>query len=274
MIRRTSALLATVAAGALAISACSGATQELTDPTEILSESVSATRDVTSFHVDVELDGTFPVSDAGLPLSLGGTNLRADVDVENARLSATFAIPALLGFSGEVISADGKVWVKTTFSGDDYVELDAEDLGSAGDDLPVDVGDVGDGDAAAMVEEFQQWLETSGLDAVKLEDVDCTAGTCYRLQVELSAEELAALGDDALGDMGDVGEGTMSMTIRIAKDSLQFDGIDIIVDAADEGSLELTIQFSEWNESMTIEPPPADQVTEGDLSDILGGFGF
>jgi hypothetical protein len=259
---------------ALVVAACSG-TATLTDPDEILARTVTAAEETDSVRIDVSVGGEVPLDEGGLPVSLDGTRFGLDMDAQNGRLRASFSIPMLFGLAGELIAVDDTAWVRTSLSGADYFVLDAETLGG---DLPLDLGGLGgaspDVDPDEAFAELRRLLADPVLDPELLDDVECAAGTCYQIRVELTPEKLAQMdGAGGLDDLPtDLGEGTLTLTVRVGRESLRLDGIDLEVDGGPEGSLSIEIAFTGWNEALDISPPPADQVTEGNPFDLFGGF--
>ena len=59
---------------------------------------------------------------------------------------------------------------------------------------------------------------------------------------------------DALGD------GAFKLEISVQKDTLRLGRFVVGLAAGDAGSLQLTVDFSRYDEAVTIEAPPADQV--------------
>ena len=246
---------ALVAVLALVVAACGSSTPALTDPKEILTKAFEATQDAKSFHLVATVDGEFDMDllgTGGGSMTLAGTKLEGDIDVVGKKLSLTFAFPALLGLIGEVIAVDEAAYVKTSFSGDKYQKMDAGDTG-----LPIDPSD-----PDASLAGFKEMLDEEGVDPTKLDDADCGSTKCYVVEIELTAEELAALaGPDASNLPFE--DGTLTLTVMVDKSSLHFADVKIEVAAGTAATLTISIAFSDWDRSVTIEAPPADQVEEG-----------
>ena len=131
---RHRSLRLTLAASVIAVvAACSGgapAAPALTDPVDILAQSVQTLQDVKSFRADVAVSGSVNVdamgtgSTAAFPLD--NTTAQLDVDAENKNAKATFSAPALMGVSGELIQVGGTSYVKTSLTGPLYQKSEAE----------------------------------------------------------------------------------------------------------------------------------------------------
>jgi hypothetical protein len=257
---------------ALVAVACNNepAVPELTDPTAILQAAATQTAGATAVHMDLAADGEVRLdltgTGAAAPLSLADTTLNADLDIAGGDARVTFALPGILGLRGELIAVDGTAWVKTTMTGPLYREVP---LGGA---LPTDPA--ASPDTASMLDALGDFLAQPGLDPVKGEDVECGTTTCYTVQIQLTPEELAALGGDAgeipiptglpipIPDLGDVG---IDLTIRVEKATTRLAGLTAVATAGEIGELTAELTFSKWNEAVSISPPPADQVDSNGL---------
>jgi hypothetical protein len=250
------------------VAACGGTptASPLTDPDAILKAAATTTATATSFHVDVTADGTLELDLTGTgssaPLQLSNTTAAADVDIAGGDARATFSVPGLLGLAGEVIAIDGTGYVKTTLTGPLYQQ---QALG----DVPTNVPSPDPSAIAAMVADIEEFLARPGVDPVKGEDVQCGTTTCYAVAIELTPEELAALGGESGAPLPsalpvpvpiDLGDTSLGLTIRVERDSTRLAGVTVVVGMGDAGELTAELTFSKWNEAVSIGAPPADQV--------------
>lgn len=255
--RRFAAPLALLSGVAIALAACGApALPALTDPSEIVTAALKATEAAKSVHVDVTLDGTInaDLTDSGTAtdLPLNGTTATADVDMAGGKAHATFAIPAFLNLNGELIQIGETSYVKTSLTGPQFTTEQATDS------LPVDPTD-----AAGIFDDVGDFLLADGVDPVKGDDVDCGGKRCYAVSIELTPEELAALGAgqaEALGLPLDVGSASLAITIRVEKDTYHLAGMTAVASLGEQGTLTLNLALSKWDEPMDISPPPADQI--------------
>lgn len=265
------AALATLAA--LVVAACGGtpAASPLTDPNAILKAALTTTATATSFHLDLAADGSLSLDLTGTgaaaaPIQLNDTTLTADVDIAGGDVKATFAIPGLLGLAGEAIVLDGTAYYKTTLTGPLYQT-------QALDDVETDVPSPGPSAIAEMVTELDEFLAQPGVDPVKGADVDCGGTTCYTVEIELTPEELAALGggEEAPIPSGlplpvpipDLGDASLDLTIRVERDTTRLAGTTAVIGMGEVGEITAELTFSKWNEGVSISAPPADQVQGG-----------
>jgi hypothetical protein len=165
---------------------------------------------------------------------------------------ATFAIPAFLNLNGELIQIGETSYVKTSLTGPLY------ETQQATDSLPVDPTD-----ASGMFDDLGDFLTAEGVDPVKGDDVECGPETCYSVSIELTPDELAALGVDQASAAGlplDLGSASLALTIRVEKDTYHLAGITTVASLGAQGSVTVDLVFSKWDQPMDISPPPADQV--------------
>lgn len=254
---RLTAALGLLAAATLTVSACGGSSlPALSDPTEIVTAALKSTESAKSVHVEMKLDGSISTDltggGAAANAPLTGTTASADVDMAAGKARATFAIPAFLNLSGELIQIGQTSYVKTSLSGPLY------ETQQATDSLPVDPTN-----AAGIVDNIGDFLSADGVDPIKGDDVDCGGKQCYTVTIDLTPAELAALGatGPAARDLPiDVGAASLAITIRVEKDTYHLAGIKAVASLGDQGSLTLDLTTSKWDQPMDISPPPADQI--------------
>ena len=255
--RRLSAVSGLLAGVSIAVTACGASSlPALTDPNEIIAAALKATESARSVHIDATLDGSISgdVAGTGGPASsfpLTGTTASADVDMASGKARATFAIPAFLNLNGDLIQIGPTTYFRSSFSGPLYETQEA--LNS----LPVDPTN-----AAGIFDNVGDFLTADAADPVKGEDVDCGGKRCYTVMIELTSDELAALGaGQAVGDLPiDMGAANLAFTIRVEKDTYRLAGIRTVASVGDQGAVTIELALSKWDQPVDISPPPADQV--------------
>lgn len=256
---------AAVLGAALLIAACGGGPNapELTDPTEILTATANLATAARSVHVDLTADGELSLDLTGAgtatPVQLTDTTAAADLDITGGDARVTFAIPGVLGLRGELIAIDGTGYVKSTLTGARY--------------RTVALGPAAPGDSSAsMIAGLTDFLKRPGLEPVKGADVACGGGTCYTVTIDLTADELAALGVDTAQiqipsglpiPIPSLAGASVNLTVRVAKDTTRLAGLTAVVKTGDTGEATVTVTFSKWNDPITVSAPPADQVDGG-----------
>jgi hypothetical protein len=232
----------------------------LTDPAEILTRGAEATSEADSFHVEVTVAGSVEDPDTGSSMPLDGVSVSGDVDVANEAAHVTFAVPFLLGLSGEAIILGEDMYLMSSLSGDKWVHMPAtsESSPSPAPSSPAEVAD--------KVAEF---LATDGVTAEKLADEECGEDTCYHIRLSISEEAMAAH-PDAMPDMGEYGSflpdeafrGPVVVDLLFDRDALWLRQVSTSAADSESGDASLTVDLSQYNESFEISAPPADQVTD------------
>ncbi|OGO55564.1 MAG: hypothetical protein A2Z32_09800 [Chloroflexi bacterium RBG_16_69_14] len=258
MSRRSPAILVLAATVAMLVAACGGGTAgpALTDPEEILTAALKSTEAAKSVHIQVAIDGEATIvlpgtgTGPGTPVDLTGTTASADLDFAKPAAKATFSVPALLNFAGEVIAIDGKSYVKTTLTGPLYQESVA--YGSL-DDLT---------DAGRVIDGLGDLLLKEGVELVKGDDVACGSEQCYTVTTDLTAEELGIGGTAAtLGLPIDLKGASLKITVLVEKDlPYHLAGVTAELTMADGSSIKMDLAASKWDEPVSISAPPADKV--------------
>ena len=85
----------------------------LTDPKEILANTASSLTNLKSVHVKATVtgkvdSGSLSGTGAGLPIDLTGTTLEGDIDIADSEAKLAVSVPALLGFSADLIATGGQ----------------------------------------------------------------------------------------------------------------------------------------------------------------------
>jgi hypothetical protein len=253
--RLTTRLSRAPLAAALLLAACQGQPANLlTDPNQILAAAATTAASATSTHVDLTADGTVSLdplgTGAGTPIDLEGTTLNADLDLQNAKTRATFSAPGLLGLAGEVIVADA-VYLKSTLTGPRYRSI------------PIT------GESEPPLKGLTDLLARTDLAPTKGADAPCAGGTCYTLTMKLDPADLGGLAGGGVAlpsalpipmPIPDVSNATVDLTLHIDQATTRLSDATATIDLGDTGKLTLQGTFTRWNESVSINPPPADQV--------------
>jgi hypothetical protein len=251
----------TLGASVLAVvAACGGGTPAapaLTDPVDILVQSVQTLSEVKSFHADVGVSGSVNIDVMGTgqnsAFPLDNTTATLDVDVENKNAHATFSAPSLMGLSGELIQIGNTSYTKTSLTGAQWQKSESAEAGAVDE-----ATDMSDEDIAQLREQ----LAKPEVAPTKGEDVACGDKQCYQVSIELTADEMQALEGDLPTDEvpTEITEGTFTVNFQVEKDTLRPAAIDITADLGSQGNVTINVDFSNWDEAVSIEAPPADQV--------------
>jgi hypothetical protein len=273
-------LAVTLAADGLIAGACSGGAATIDDPTDILVRSYEAMQDVETFRVDVALEGEAPLGlTEGLEIfgqevpslepgtggtagtiDLDGTTIVAEIDKPAEAFRVQFAAPALLDVSGEIIAVDDVVYVQASILGDEYFRMEPEDEATPSPEPTASV------DPAAVLREALADLATP---PEKLADEACGDTDCYHVRLVIDPEDLPD--DEELPSMLPTETGPATVDVWVRKSDLRVSQVIVTSDAG-AGEASATVVFSNYDADLTIEAPPADQVTDEPLElPDLGG---
>ena len=155
-----------------------------------------------------------------------------------------------MGLSGELIQVGGTSYVKTSLTGPQYQksESDANAVDEATDMTEEDIADLRE--------------QLSKVQPTKGEDVSCGDKQCYTVTIDLDAAELQSLGGELPTEElpADMSEASVNATFKIEKDTLRPAGVDLTMDLGSQGNVTVAVTLSNWDEAVSIEAPPADQV--------------
>ena len=258
MLRRITPALA---AATLLLAACGGAAAPVADPREIVTQGLEATAELTSVHLVLSVDGTASISElGGGEMSLNGTRLEGDVDIENRQGHLTFAVPPLLGLQGELIQIGQDSYVKTSMTGELWSKSEVTESD------PV----AGAMDPQEQLDAIRAFLDEEGVELEKLDDTECGDRTCYQVRLTVPAELIADAAEGAEVDPAEfVGE-ELVLDLLFDREEMWLAGVSTELSAESVGELSLSLILSGFNEPVEVEAPPADEVTEGGMD----GFPF
>src|SRR3990170_7307558 len=170
MRRRALTLPALLVVVAIAAGACGGSTPALSDPGEILTKAVESLQKAKTVHMEATVDGTLSLDLMGTgqagDVTLSGTKLTADVDIEDGNLEVSLAVPAILGLTADVVVVGDDTYTRTSMTGDKY-----QKSSTSGSGLPVDTTD-----PEQSLKDLQEWLAQPQGDPKKLDHASCGGG--------------------------------------------------------------------------------------------------
>ncbi|MHB8397495.1 MAG: LolA-like protein [Candidatus Limnocylindrales bacterium] len=260
MTRRLAAL---VAVTALIIAGCgSSSAPALTDPRQILAQSITALQGVKTAHLHLDVSGSFSgdVTGSGTPttIDLSGTSADADVDLTNKDLHLSVSVPALLGVSADVIVIGNDTYTKVSLLGSKYRKsTTTAALGSlaplaSGGTVPANLPT----DPTQILADVKAALDKLVTPPVKDADEQCGDQSCYKVSVTITPADLAASGMA----LGTGVSGTAAVDVWVRKSDLIPAKIVATVNGGSQGSLTATLTFSNVNGSVTIAAPSPDQI--------------
>ena len=243
-------LLFLATAATLAFSACSTAAPAapaLTDPKDILTKSVATLKDVKSFHLHAEVSGTvkLDLSGSGNPaaLDLKGTTADGDIDIANKKIHASFAAPALLGVTGEIIVIDKTTYTKVSLLGPNF----SKTTSAAGSD-PASAAT----DPQKAIDELNKFLNQPGVAPTKLADEKCGDKDCYHVSLNLTSEQLSGVTG---GLSSGAPNGTGTVDVWVQKSDLRPAKLIINATSGDTGTVAVTMTLSNYDGPVTVTAP-------------------
>jgi hypothetical protein len=240
------------------LAACQSA-PAYTNPTDIITKGLEATTSLKSFHVSLALDGSFKMSQTGGKVDLSSTSLEADVDIGAKQAHLNFAVPALLGLSGDVLLIGKDLWVKTSMTGDKYSHMSSAVTGMSFEpSASLDTG--------SMVKEVKDFLAKDGVETKKLADVACGDRQCYQISITVPSSLMKDAGAVASLDPSAVFGDALVLNLLFDREKLWLTELSTDVASDTMGTFSVTLSFSNFDEAVTLSPPPDAQVTEGEFT--------
>jgi hypothetical protein len=228
----------------------------LTDPKEILTETVVSLKDLKT----VEFTGTFSgkitaAEMGGMELDLSTVKMTGAFDLPNKKARFNLDAPSLLGTSIDALLVGDKAYYKVAgmlggmlgASADKYTVADVPE--SSGEPM-TDPAEI-----AKAVDEIGEALDKLPNDPVKGADEKCGDQDCYHVTISATGEQLQAL-DPTAAAAGDV-----SIDIWTRHSDRLPAKIAIASESPEMGTVGLTIDFR-YGVSVSVEAPPADQIAE------------
>lgn len=247
MIRRLATCLAVVA---FAVSACGSSAPALTDPKDILTQSVASLQTLKSAHVHMDLSGTLSIDlqGKGTPtaVDLQGTSGDMDIDIPNKKLHLSFAVPALLGLTGDLIQIGADQYTKISLTGPKYKK--STPASSTASSPPTD--------PQTVIQGVRDGLAKLTTPPVKDPDEKVGDQDCYKITLKLTAADVSTAG--ASLPPGTTGDGTVDVWVR--KNDLRPAKILATINAGAQGTLTVTLTVTNIDAPVTIDAPPADQI--------------
>lgn len=254
MLRRLLPLLVLLA-GMLA--ACAASAPALTDPKEIISKGLEATANLKSFHVELTVDGTAKDPSSGSTIPLSGTSINGDVDLGAKKLAVTFSLAGAI--SGEARLIDNATYLKTALAGPGWVKSDVTPTASSDPLAALD-------NLKASIDQLRSFLDRDGVDSRLLDQATCNDRACYHVKVTISPELLDAaaanVGQSSMAPSALLPDG-LSLDLFFDREKLYLSRVAVDVSGGQVGDVSAALAFTKFDQPVTIDAPPPDQVTDG-----------
>lgn len=276
-------LLASLAASSALLAACAdGPAPTPVSPRDTVLNAMVAVYEAGSFHQSLDMS----MSAAGQSLSISA---EADVDNENQKVAMTMDL-GMLGGKMQMVMDGGVVYMRSPVFedvGTEWVSMDPSKMDPA---AAAQFGGFGAGttDPSAFVGLFAGVFDVKASGAQELKGVPTTryVGTIdlkkvlagfsdvvgkdvdatTRKQLEVALEQFASLGiDEKIPFEIWIDEEGLPRRQRITMD------FGALVPGAEEASMEMTVDFSDFGEAVDVKIPRPSEVT--DVTETLAGAG-
>ena len=251
------ALAAILATLTIAIAACSSgapAAPALTDPKDILAQTVLSLKDVKTMQIVGALTGKVEAAQLGGSLDLSSTTIAGAIDIPGKKAKLSIDAPALMGTKAEAILVDGFAYLKVDgllaaqagLPSGKYVKQPVPE--SSGEPV-TDPSQI-----AQSVDEVKAALDKLPTPPTKEADEKCGDQDCYHVKITVSAADMAKLSPSATTVDGD-----FTFDVWSQKKDLRPAKLSFSVTSTQFGTIGMTLDFK-YDVAVDVSAPPADQV--------------
>ena len=259
MSRRFALIVAAlVTTTSVVLAACNSAPAAplLTDPKEILTETVVALKDLKTVEITGSFSGKIEAAELGGSLDLSTVTMNAAVDVPNKKAKFTLDAPSLFGTKIDALVVDDAAYYKVAGllggmlggTADKYTKTEIPESSGAPMNDPAEI--------AKAVDEMKTELDKLPKPPTRGADEKCGDQDCYHVTIALTAEDLQSL-DPTGGSMAQAGDFTFDLWTR-HNDRLPAK-LMLSVASPDIGTIGMTLEFR-YGASISVDAPPADQI--------------
>lgn len=256
MSRRFALIVAAlVTTTSVVLAACNSAPAAplLTDPKEILTETVVALKDLTTVEMTGSFSGKIEAAELGGSLDLSTVTMNAALDVPNKKAKFTLDAPSLLGTKIDALVVDDAAYYKVAGvlggmlggTADKYTKTEIPESSGAPMNDPAEI--------AKAVDEMKAELDKLPKPPTRGADEKCGDQDCYHVTIALTAEDLKSL-DPTAGAAGDV-----SFDVWTRHSDRLPAKLTISIASPEIGTIGMTMEFR-YGVSVSVDAPPADQV--------------
>jgi hypothetical protein len=269
-IRRSIGGIVSSALVVAAVSACSGSAatptpSPITDPNQVLAQSLLNLERSRSFHVagtiggSVDMNSLSQLSGSSLGLSgkldLKGGTIFGDVDTAAQAVHVMVAFPSLFGLSIDLIEVDGYSYTKINLMSDKYSKS-RTDVSAVSSAIPGPSLRLSD-----AVDQIRQVLGNSGATSALVGHSKVDGRDAYELSLSISADALnAAAGSFVPGLAGYPSLDSASAEYWAYSDALLPAQLQLKAASTSLGNLDVSVTLTRYDKAVSIAAPPADQV--------------
>ena len=249
-------LVALFATSSLVLAACGAQTPALpalTDPKEILTESVLSLKDLKTVEVTGSFTGSITIPEMGA-LDLSTVKISAAADIPGKKAKFSLDAPTVLGTKIDAILLDNVAYYKIagmlgTMLGGSATKFTKIDVPQASGKPVTDVAEI-----AKTIDEFKTLLDKLPTPPTKGADEKCGDQDCYHVTLKLTAADLKALDPTAPEADGD-----FSFDLWTRKNDRLPAKIALSITSPEMGTVGMTFELK-YGASVSVEAPPADQI--------------
>jgi len=253
VIRRPIVLV--IATLAVVLGACQSSPQAspVSDPKVILTNTVMSLKDVKTLEFSGTFTGAAKVQ--GLDLDLSTVKLSGQADLPNQKAKATLDAPSLLGTKIDSILIDTTAYYKVAGPAALLLHASADKWTTVAVPSAGSIFDVAK-DPTSAVQQLEAQLEKLPSPPVKGADDKCGDQDCYHVTIQVPAAQVKA--NDPTGMIN----GDVTLDVWSRKSDFRPARLGITAATVDMGTIGASIDI-QYDVSVSIEAPPADQVEAG-----------
>jgi hypothetical protein len=248
--------VAFMATASLVLAACGAQTPALpalTDPKEILTESVLSLKDLKTVEVTGTFTGAVTLPELGA-LDLSSVKISAAADIPGKKAKFSLDAPTVLGTRIDALLLDTAAYYKIAGplammaggSADKFTKVDVpQESGKPVTDVA---------ELAKQIDDFKALLDKLPTPPTKEADEKCGDQDCYHVSLKLTAADIKALDPTSTAT-----DGNFSLDLFTRKNDRLPAKITLSLTAPDIGTVGAAFEFK-YGGSVSVDAPPADQI--------------
>jgi hypothetical protein len=265
------------------------ATANANDASSLITQALSGSSTVKSFHIKFTASGTIKGAvlksatsgSLATDLVLTGTALEGDVDLANSAAHLALNVPPIASFGGQPIAADvilanNALYYKVSLLGPKYSMLDLKSLSSSlsglTSGLPVAVPTPGASAMAGVTDQIaqlRQQLDTAGAKATVVGTEQIGGQDAVHINVTIPVDYInqqitaAEAASSASPDPALAGAklDTSTFDVWIYKANNQLAQIHFTAASSVVGNIDLMLTLTNYDKPVTIAAPPAGEIS-------------
>jgi hypothetical protein len=249
-------LVALASTTSLVLAACSStpAAPALTDPKEILAQSVVSLKDVKTVEITGSLTGKLEAAELGGTLDLSTTKISAVIDITNQKAKVSVDAPSIMGTKVEAVLLDGWAYYKidgllSSMAGGTPGKYTKVEVPTSSGEPVTDPAEV-----SKAVDEMKAALDKLPTPPTKGADEKCGDQDCYHVTMKVTAAEMKSLGGDV-----DAFDGDVTVDLWSRKNDLRPAKLSFSMTSSQFGTIGMSFDLK-YDGAVSVEAPPADQV--------------